>query len=233
MSISLCPKEVFKINLFLIFLLLTANILGIVSKFYFDHDSVYGLVGLFDFNTEKNIPTFYSAIALLVASILLSLIAFARKKVNSPFIQWFVLSLIFLFLSIDEISTIHERAIRPTKEALNASGLFYFAWIIPYGIALGVFIIAYSKFLFKLPKNIMILFLISGTTFISGAIGIEMFEGRHAELHGTNNITFALFYSFEEFLEMIGIAIFIYTLLTYIVNEFDSLKITIVKKQIE
>lgn len=230
MSISLYPKDIFKMNLSLIFLLMSANILGIVSKFYFDHDYVYGLIGLFDFDTEKNIPTFYSAIALLIASILLSLIAMANKKVKSSYIQWLGLSLIFLFLSIDEISSIHESLISTTRYALNTSGLLYYAWVIPYGTALGVFIIVYSKFLLKLPKNIMILFLISGITFVTGAIGFEMFGGRHVELYGKNNIIYAFYYSIEESLEMFGIAIFIYTLLTYITNEFESIKIAIVKK---
>ena len=53
MVLYFCPKEIFKINLYLILLMLCANILGIVSKYYFDHDYVYGLVGLFDFDTEK------------------------------------------------------------------------------------------------------------------------------------------------------------------------------------
>ena len=230
MSISLSPKEIFKINLALIFLLMSAHILGIVSKLYFGHDYVYGLIGLFDFGAEKNIPTFYSSIALLVASILLLLISTANKKVKSSYIQWAGLSLIFLFLSVDEISSIHERLTSPTRDVLNTSGLLYFAWVIPYGTALGVFIIVYSKFLLKLPKNIMILFLISGSIFVTGAIGFEMLGGRHAELYGTNSIIYAFYYSAEEALEMIGIAIFIYSLLTYITDEFEFLKITISKK---
>ena len=80
MYINLSPKEILKINLYLILFLLFANIMGIISKYYFGHDSVYGLVPLFNFNAEKNIPTFYSSFALLFASILLSLIAFKRKK---------------------------------------------------------------------------------------------------------------------------------------------------------
>jgi hypothetical protein len=73
----------------------------------------------------------------------------------------------------------------------------------------------------------MILFLVSGATFISGAIGFELFGGRHLELHGNNNATYALFQTCEETLEMLGIALFIYTLLTYIVDQFGTLQITL------
>lgn len=230
MNINLIPKEIFKINMYLILFLLCANIIGVVSKLYFDHDTVYGLVELFNFDSEKNIPTLYSSIALIIASILLLSIAFINKKYKSTYIPWFGLSLIFLFLSIDEISSIHEGLVLPTREALKTTGIFYFAWIIPYGIALVIFIIAYSRFLFKLPKNIMILFLVSGAIFVFGAIGFEMLGGKQVELYGRDNIIYALFYTCEESLEMIGVAIFIYTLLTYIVNEFESIIITIDKR---
>lgn len=230
MNINLIPKEIFKINMYLILFLLCANIIGVVSKFYFGHDTVYGLVDLFNFDIEKNIPTLYSSIALIVASILLLSIAFINQKHKSSYIPWLGLSLIFLFLSIDEISSIHEELISPTREALKTAGVFYFAWIIPYGIALVVFITAYSKFLFKLPKNIMILFVVSGAIFVCGAIVFEMIGGRHYEIYGKDNILYALIYTCEESLEMIGIAVFIYTLLTYIVNEFESIIITIDKR---
>jgi hypothetical protein len=231
MDIKFCPKELFKKNLYLIGLLLCANILGIISKYYFDHDHVYGLVGLFNFDTEKNIPTLYSSVALLFSSILLALIAFNSKKLNLPYIYWLMLSFIFLFLSIDEISSIHERLIIPVRETFKTSGFLYFAWVIPYGLALVVFIFAYSKFLFELPKRTMILFIISGAIFVSGAIGFEMVGGSQADLYGRNNIIYSIIVTCEELLEMLGIAIFIYTLLTYMVNQYEEVVITITKSK--
>ena len=206
------------------------NILGIISKYFFDHHTIYGLVPLFDFDTERNTPTMYSAIALIFASVLLLYIALTHKKLKLPYIMWLGLSVIFLFLSIDEVTKIHERLGDPTREAFNTSGLLFFGWMIPYGIALVIFIIAYSRFLFKLPKDTMILFLISGAVFISGAIGFEMLGGRQVELYGYSNLLYSFYYTCEESLEMIGVALFIYALLSYIVNQLDSIKITISKK---
>lgn len=230
MSIKLFPQQILKINLYLIFFLLSANIIGIISKYYFNHDYIYGLIPLFDFDTENNIPTLYSSISLIVVSLLLLFIAFLRKKVNLSFIPWLGLSIIFLFLSIDEIASIHERLASPSREIFKTSGLLYFAWVIPYGIALIVFIIAYLKFLIELPRNIMILFLISGTIFISGAIGFELLGGRQYELYGPDNILYSIFYTSEEFLEMLGIALFTYTLLTYLVSQFKFITITVSRK---
>lgn len=73
----------------------------------------------------------------------------------------------------------------------------------------------------------MILFFISGATFVSGAIGLESISGRHFELYGMNNITISYLNTCEEMHEMLGAVIFIYALLTYIVSQFKSLTITV------
>ena len=227
MNIEIHKKDIFvKLVCFISFLLL-ANIIGIVFKFYFDHDYIYGLTPLFDFNTEANIPTLYSSFAIIVASVLLLLIALEHKRQGSSYLPWIGLSIIFLFLSIDEIASIHERFTGPTRESLNTSGLLYYAWVIPYGIAVGVFVISYLKFLISLPKKIMFLFVFSGSVFVSGAIGFELLGGRHVELYGNNNFVTSVFYTCEEFLEMLGIAIFIYTLLSYITSQFTSLTVIV------
>ena len=148
MNIKLCPQAFFLKNLYLISFLLFANILGIVATYYFD--PVSGLVILFDFNSERNIPTLYSSIALIFSSILLAVIAFESKKLDRPHISWLGLSLIFLFLSIDEMASIHESLIFPVRNFFGTSGFLYYAWVIPYGVVLVFFIIAYSKFLFQL-----------------------------------------------------------------------------------
>lgn len=217
MNFKLYPKKVFISLLLLISALLFLNVMGLVSAHYFGHKSVYGLVPLFDFDTEGNIPTFYSSLALLFSSGLLSIIAITHKKNGSEYLSWLGLAVIFLFLSFDETVSIHERFGCSTTNR----------WVNVYGIALIIFIIFYLKFLIRLPKSIMILFVISGVTFVSGSIGFELLGGRHNALYGTNNLIYAIYYTIEEFLEMLGIAIFIYTLLTYIGNQFKSLTITV------
>ncbi len=227
MNIEIYPKKIFTKFLYLILILLFANVIGLVSKFYFDHGSIYGLIPLFDFDAEKNIPTLYSSFALIIVSILLSIIASTHRRLDSSYFPWLGLAIIFLFLSIDEIASIHERFGAAVRESLNTSGLLYYAWVIPYGIALVVFVITYLKFLMSLSKQIIILFVVSGVTFVAGAIGFELLGGRQDDLYGTNNLTYAFFYTCEEFLEMLGIVIFIYTLLLYIASQFKFLTITI------
>jgi len=227
MNFEIHPREVFVKLLCLIFALLFFNVMGVISRFYFDHDYIYWLIRLLDFDTEKSIPTLYSTLALLFASTLLSIIALTHKRNGSAYLSWLGLVFIFLFLSVDEFVSLHERLNSPVRESLNTSGVLYFAWIIPYGVALIAFIIAYLKFLTELPRNIMILFVVSGAIYVSGAVGFEMVGGRQAELYGTDNLLYSFFYTCEEFLEMLGIVIFIYALLTYILSQFKSLTITV------
>jgi len=233
MNISLSPEDVLRKNVCLIMVLLAANLIGLVLKLFYNHDFVYGLGPMFNFNTEMNVPTLYSSFALICASILLFLIGSLHKKINLSYIPWFGLSFIFLFLSIDETSSIHERLTTPVKETLNTSGLLFYAWVIPYGIGLIVFLLIYSKFLLNLPKQTMILFIVSGSIYIGGAIGFELLGGQQAEKAGANDLLYSFFYTCEELLEMLGIALFIYALLTYLVNKFQVMRINIVNDSIE
>lgn len=204
--------------------------MGIVSNLAFNQDHVYGLVPLFSFDSENNIPTLYSSFALIVSSILLAFIGSAHKRQGTAYLPWIGLAIIFLFLAIDEAVSIHERFGPLVRDLLKTSGLLYFAWVIPYGIALIVFLIAYLKFLLDLPKRIMILFIISGAIFVSGVIGLEMLGARYLELHGIDNLIYSIFFTCEEFLEMLGIVIFIYTLLSYIATQITSFTVTVREK---
>lgn len=229
MIIEISPKKILFTLLFIITFLLFANLSGIVSRIYFDHDYVYGLVNLFDFNSEMNIPTFYSAMALFFTSNLLLLISNLQRKTQNPYILWIILSVIFLFLSVDEISSIHERLNFLTRDLLGTSGFLYYAWVIPYAIVLCVFVILYLKFLLLLPRKIMMLFLLSGSIFVSGALGFEMVGAWQSQLHGSEGLLYSILYTCEEVLEMLGIAIFIYTLLEYILSRHKHLEITLIE----
>jgi len=231
MNIEISPEKILVKLLYGILFLLFANITGIFSKFYFNHPNVYGLVPLFDFNTEANIPTFYSSLSLLLCSILLAFISLAQKKHLSSYIYWGGLSIIFLYLSIDEIAEIHERLNDRIDQIWNFSVLLYYAWILPYGIALLLLLGIYLKFLISLPRKFLHLFIISGVTYVSGAIGIESLSGWFHKLYGNKNLFYSILYTCEEFFEMLGIVFFIYTLLLYIVTEMNYTTISIVKKE--
>jgi predicted permease len=116
----------------------------------------------------------------------------------------------------------------PMQKLFNTSGLLYYAWYIPYGVILLILIIVYAKFLFKLPKKVKSLFMLSGLIFVFGAIGLESISGFYDELIGQQNFEYCALYTIEELFEMCGVAIFIYALLLYISDEVEHLDIKIV-----
>jgi hypothetical protein len=61
--------------------------------------------------------------------------------------------------------------------------------------------------------------------YIGGAIGVELFEGRYAELHGTSNLTYNMFITVEESLELGGVILFIWGLLVYIADNHKEVRL--------
>ncbi len=227
MLIEFSPRKSLLVLLSIIALLVLANIAGIFARFAFDEESLFGLVGLFDLHSERNIPTLFSSLQLTLAGLLLFLIGRKHQSNGKKYIAWIVLAAIFLFLAIDETAAIHERLGDPLRSVLSPGGFFYFPWVIPYGIAVLLILVCFSRFLMQLPKPINTWFLASGAIYIGGALGSEMLGARHKELFGSDNISYALYYTVEETLEMLGIALFIYALLKYACITFQNIKISV------
>jgi len=147
---------------------------------------------------------------------MLFLIASIRKRAGDRYaLHWRVLSIIFLYLSVDEAASIHELAIGPLRSALNTSGIFYFAWVIPAAALVLLFVLAYLRFLAHLPGKTRRLFLLAGIIYVSGALGMELVGGYQTDFYGRENMVYALIANTEEFFEMMGVVVFIYALLSY------------------
>ena len=59
-------------------------------------------------------------------------------------------------------------------------------------------------------------FVIAGSLFIGGAVGIEIVSAREADLHGSDTVYYSVLYTLEELCEMVAIVIFSYGLLRYV-----------------
>ena len=229
-------RKVFIWQLRLIFLLFMFHVISIILNSFDGYSNsnqivVKIIVVLFNFDLENNIPTFYSATAILCSSIILFYFKKKKKNRSSNHLYWLALSIVFFFLSIDEIASIHERFSIPIENNFDVTGLFYRPWVIPYGIAVVIFCIFFLKFLIDLPRHFRYLFILSGATFVLGALGFEMLGARHVEIYGSKNITYEIIHTCEELLEMLGISLFIYTLLSYIVTKYGGINISLSDKK--
>jgi len=227
MDIEVSPRKLLAWLLIIIALLLIANIFAILSKLVFHLGPIYGLVPLFEFDREENIPTLFSTLQLLAASFLLVFIGSSCKSRGEAFIFWFVLALVFFFLAIDETAQIHELTGAPIRAKLNLTGLLYFGWIVPYGLATLILGLLSLPFLSRLPEQTRWLFVTSGIVYVAGAVGIEMLGGNYIAKGGTYDFVFSVYATCEETLEMLGIALFVYALAAYISSEFRFLRFTV------
>ena len=227
MDLETSPRKILLVLISIIGLLVLANIAGIILTLAYGQDAVFGLFNLLDLNRERNIPTLFSALQLVIAAVLLLLIGHKHRSNGDSHIAWVLLAAIFLFLAIDETASLHERLSDPIRALIDPTGLLYFPWVIPYSIAVLILLAGFSGFLMRLPTSARRWFFISGVIYISGAIGFEMLSARHKELFGSDNAIYALYYTCEETLEMLGVAIFIYALLRYACATFQSISLTI------
>jgi hypothetical protein len=173
---------------------------------------------------EGNIPAWYSASLLIFCALLLAILAVAEKRHQGRHVaHWLCLSLIFVFLSLDESAQLHELSIIPLRDLFGATGFLHYTWIVPAAICVAVLVIAYLGFLAKLPPRTRRLFLVAGVVYVAGAIGVEAISGKHASVHGRHNLTYQLIITLEELLEMAGAVVFIYALLDYIGHRFPRL----------
>lgn len=200
-----------------------------------DFDSEHYLFGLFRFfnmGTEANLPTYVSALNLLIAGGLLSLIAWYKKSTRDRFVwHWWVLAAGVLLMSFDEAAQIHEGIVGKLMLEIrgHGEGIWYYPWysiFIPVTILIGL---AYFPFLRHLPRRYMLRFLAAAAVFLGGAIGVEMIESYMAYRRaqglsgGMQGVTFLV----EETAEMLGIVLLIHTLLLYIAESGISLRLRV------
>ncbi len=179
-------------------------VIHIVHLFVFFRTGTHWAV--FDLNKEHNPPTLYQAMLWLCSS-LLSLWAVKNLK-SSARSLWIFFSMIFLFLACDEYFVIHDSLNDPLREKFGLGGAFYFGWVIPYAVALILLLPLAWKFLRSLPIKTQSLFAFSGFIYVFGAFGMELISASHREIHGRDNITFAVATTIEESLEILGVSLF-------------------------
>ena len=227
MQVNISPKKSFRNLLIIILFLMTANTAGLISRLYLDHGNVFGLIDLFNVDREHNIPTIFSALLLIFSSILLYFISHWHKQERSAYISWLGLSVIFAFLSVDELASLHERLGRSFASAFELPGYFHFAWVVPYGILAILFGIVYLRFLLKIPRTTAGYFILAGIIYVGGAIGFEMISSWIVNMGMIYSLPYEITVGFEEFFEMLGVSIFIYALLQYIQSHCEGLEIKI------
>jgi hypothetical protein len=175
------------------------------------HKHIFGLIRYFDVGRESNFPTYISSVNLLIAAVLCCLIyLFSRFQHAFASRYWILLAAIFVFLSIDEATMIHERfeglrGFFPEWQVVPSRHSWLFA-----GVAVALILGgSMLPFLFALPRKLAISFVVGGALFAFGVIGME-FVGSLMLNHGfsPDGPAYQIRRLLEEACEMFGIVIF-------------------------
>ncbi|HET7810341.1 MAG TPA: hypothetical protein VFL16_07170 [Steroidobacteraceae bacterium] len=191
-----------------------------VLRSFFGMDRMGGMGPLVDLDEEYNLPTLFSVVLLLLASVA----AFAACKLFSPEAVsrkwgWYLLSAGFLVMAADEFVGLHDRIGKIAKEVWGDDafhGTFRFVWPIP---ALGLLIVLaciFVPFLRHLPTALRRRLCAAGAVYVVGAVGMEMVGGwyyEHVAHADHSDFGYSLLTVTEEGMEMAGVILFIATLL--------------------
>ncbi len=200
-------------------------------KYVLHHDTQLGLHRLFDLNTENNIPTWFSSLALLLCAALLAGISVHKRQVGDHYANhWVGLTTIFLFMSADEAASIHEMATPLLQFAFTFDSYLLDSWVILYGMVVLIIGLVYLQFLASLPPRTRYQFLMAGILYVGGALGVEMLGANAYAMYGKESLIFWNFYTLEESLEMFGIVVFVYGLSSYMGAHIKEVKFQIVER---
>src|SRR5262245_60063408 len=173
------------------------------------------MIRLFNLEGESNVPEWYSSCLLLSCGALVGIIASVQRGKRYAW-HWGILSLAFIYLSMDEAAQIHEMSIKPLRAMFHFSGFLYFGWVVPAALLLLVFGISYLGFLASLPRSTRFTFILAFMVYVGGAIGVESISASFISTTGGQTVPYRLLVTLEETMEMLGLIIFIRGLLQYI-----------------
>ncbi len=216
-TVHLTPARVTVALLVTIAALVSIHALSLFGLFELGRDHQMGLFRMFNLSEEGNVPTWFAATTLFASAVILGLTWHVVRTAGEPYARhWGVLALIFLFIAIDEAASIHELLILPLREALAAERALYFAWVIPYGIAVVIFALAYVRFTLSLPRRTAILLLAAALLYVGGALGMEMLSPHVYDWTGDVSLPMFVMLLIEETLEMLGVTVLIHALLDHL-----------------
>ena len=215
LAVHVSSAAIIRILAVIIVFLALASTAALCVRALTGHSSAYGFVPKFDLDRENNIPTYFSSFLLLISAGLLAIVTMSKRRDHAKYsTHWFILMLIFLFLSIDETASLHELLIKPLRQALNVSAVGFPAWIVAGLVFVVGFVIFYFRFFLHLPSRTKMYLVIATFFLVGGAIGVEVLGGTY--YFGEWNPTYAVMTLIEETFEMIGVLFFIIAILDYI-----------------
>lgn len=183
---------------------------------------------LFGFDRESNPVAVFNAMLLFAASCLAFAIGQWRRTRPLPWgPAWIGLALVLAFLFLDELVGLHDSLDFFLMKRCHTSGSFAWPWVIVYGFLSLLVSAIYLRFFLALPNRYKWRFALAAVTYVGGALGLEMIAASHVEDRGEQDFLYAVLFTIEENLEMVGCLFAIHGLLDYLERECPGFELTI------
>lgn len=228
MDFKVVPIRVTRALIIITVCLAFASLAGQFYIYFLNGNNFLQIVSLFNLDDERNIPTVFSALILLLCSILLEFITLGKQRNKDNYAShWQGLAMIFMYLSFDEFIEFHERINRVLNQIVQSTENQY--WDILNVVFVIIFALVYAKFFFHLPKKIQHLFMLAFFLFVMGGVGIELIGVNYwTHIYHQQSFLSQVITTIEECLEIIGVAIFIHALLLYISSFMKNIHVNFV-----
>ena len=255
MELTIYVKKIVQAMVIAVLLITLVSFVARVAMYMWGFEGYLQPLRIFDVGEERSIPTWFESLQFLLCSILLAVIAVAKKRRSDRYsLHWSILSIILLLLSLDEVASIHEAIGQQSERLLHSTtgltpgGAIKFFWVVPGAIFVFIVVLAYLRFLADLPRSTRRLFLFAGVLFVLGALGLEMLTAQVMSSSSSiadwvasssggmvgpesasaiPTILKGLQTSVEEMFEMLGLTAFVYALLAYIDSYVEDISVRV------
>lgn len=197
------------------------NLVALYARYIAEKNPIWKLTyELISVSSEGKIPTAYSALSLLICSVLLFFIGIHTfSKYQKRELSWYALGVIFFMMAFDEGFALHEYFSYPVRQILNIeSGFLYHGWVVAGFIVVAIIGLSFTKFFFSLVTQTRMWFGAACFVYLGGVLGMEMIGASYVSLQG-RDLTYGIIATIEEVLEMSGILIFLNGLLLHLERE--------------
>ncbi len=253
MELAINTKTIVRAMIVAVLLLTLAGLAARFALYVFGDGPFMRPLSLFDVGAERNIPTWFESMQFMLCSVLLAVIA-NKQRGERHGSHWGVLSVILLYMSLDEVATIHEmmgaelERVLHVATGLTPGGAISYFWVVPGALFVLVVGLSYIGFFVHLPRTTRRLFLFSFAVFLLGALGLDMLSAQVMSSSGTIAHWVASFSggridqasasaipkilnggqtSLQELFEMLGLTAFVYTLLAYVRSYVEEINVRV------
>ncbi len=165
----------------------------------------------FDVNSERNVPTAWSALLLLACSVTAAVLAVRGRGGAVPGSGWVLVAVTCALLALDESFELHERL--GGLGATVADDRLHFAWVVPGAALAAVVGLVLLRRLRAQPAEVRRRLVVAGAVYLTGALALETASGQVLRAFGAGGRAYTAVTSVEEGLEMAGASLLLAALL--------------------